>query len=235
MTARTAPLGRFVEVAVRQAAREAIAADPAHGALVARLSALGEERWRLRRKVARLEAVLARMVGDSLAQWTVDSRARPRRAVDPYHRRADGTFQPGVSQPARSVTLPNSGSFAPGAVPANVRPLYAVRLDRNHVLIKVPEADPYRPGRETCWRRWARWVWEREHGRAVPAWHCIIQLDGDPWNCDPSNLELVDRGVHAQLCKQGFWRVALALRPLELARVRLAVLAARRRREELVT
>ena len=48
--------------------------------------------------------------------------------------------------------------------------------------------------RKTHWIRKAIWVWTQEHG-PVPDGHVVVQLDGDPANCDPANLDCVPRKV----------------------------------------
>ena len=74
------------------------------------------------------------------------------------------------------------------------------------LMIKVPGAHPnlatmkrpFPSHYRYHWIRKAVWVWEQEHG-PVPDGHAIVQLDGDPANCDPDNLECVPRGVLSRL------------------------------------
>ena len=125
------------------------------------------------------------------------------------------------------------GWFRKGEDPVNTRALYAERWDhagnrdsRTPVLmIKIPGAAPYasqkRAGahQKTCWVRKAVWVWEREHG-PVPEGHAIVQLDGDPANCDPANLDCVPRAALAMLNVP--WAIPPAGRELNAVRVRIA-------------
>ena len=42
------------------------------------------------------------------------------------------------------------------------------------------------------------WVWEQANG-PVPKGHAVVQLDGDPANCEPENLDCVPQAVLARL------------------------------------
>lgn len=58
------------------------------------------------------------------------------------------------------------------------------------MLIKVG-ANPYR------WELYSRHVWREQRG-PIPAGHSIIHVDGDPLNCDVSNLRCVSRSEHGR-------------------------------------
>ena len=49
-----------------------------------------------------------------------------------------------------------------------------------------------------------RYVWEKLHG-AIPTTHCIICLDGDLMNCDPSNLYCIPKSFKAILSRNKWW------------------------------
>lgn len=49
-----------------------------------------------------------------------------------------------------------------------------------------------------------RVVWERLHGE-IPKDHCIICLDGNPMNCDPSNLYCMPIRYRTMLAKNNWW------------------------------
>lgn len=49
-----------------------------------------------------------------------------------------------------------------------------------------------------------RVVWERLHGE-IPKDHCIICLDGNPMNCDPSNLYCMPIQFRTVLAKNKWW------------------------------
>lgn len=60
----------------------------------------------------------------------------------------------------------------------------------------VPFCDRRQPKR--------RVVWERLYGE-IPKDHCIINLDGDPMNCDPSNLYCMPIRFRPLLSKNNWW------------------------------
>lgn len=49
-----------------------------------------------------------------------------------------------------------------------------------------------------------RVVWEQTHGE-IPKDHCVICLDGDPMNCDPSNLYCMPIRYRTLLAKNNWW------------------------------
>lgn len=128
----------------------------------------------------------------------------------------DGRIRPGDPRcGGNGEVLAKAGKatrFKTGDVPANVKPLWSERWQHigegdkktPALEIKVPGPAPWashrRRGmnRETHWIRKAVWVWEQENG-PVPKGHVVLQLDGDPANCAPENLECVHRGVVARL------------------------------------
>lgn len=61
---------------------------------------------------------------------------------------------------------------------------------------KVPYHDRRTPKR--------RYVWEQLHGE-IPKDHCIICLDGDPMNCDHSNLYCLPIRYRGMLSKNNWW------------------------------
>lgn len=125
--------------------------------------------------------------------------------------------------------------FQPGNVPSTSKPLFSERWTtssgRPLLQIKIPEPDPYM-GCRARWVRKAVWVWRQAHGD-VPAGHCILQLDGDPGNCDPENLVCVPRGVKTRMNHGGAPRWAgKAAQParIRLAQLKHAVAAAKEAR-----
>ena len=87
-----------------------------------------------------------------------------------------------------------------GQVRARDLPMFSERWLRGILEIKVPvaHASPVMRDRgwnqSASWMRKARWVWMQEHGD-IPKGHVVIQLDGDPANCDLDNLICVPRRV----------------------------------------
>ena len=102
-----------------------------------------------------------------------------------------------IARRLRILGAPHPGKFMPV-------PMYSERWmnQRNGPVlhIKVPLDPAVQSGRKNGRRReyeWVRkavWVWTRNHG-PVPEDHVIVQLDGDPENCDIGNLECVPRSV----------------------------------------
>lgn len=136
----------------------------------------------------------------------------------------------GLSLRALCDPAPNRGAFGarrrPEAPVGAERVLSArmrgARLQREIVEVKTA------PG-GAGWRRKAVVEWERAHGRPVPAGEAVLQLDGDPANCAPSNLELVDRGTLALLNKRDeFARAPVEMRRALVQAARLEVAAKRR-------
>ncbi len=113
-----------------------------------------------------------------------------------------GQFQKGnVPHPDAHPGGPNATSFRKGNVPANTRPMYSERINKDgYIEIKVPEPNPH-TGAKTRFRHKHVWVWEKANG-PVPESHVIVFKDGDRQNCDLANLECVHRRVLQQLNKK---------------------------------
>lgn len=146
---------------------------------------------------------------------------------------------PNIGRIKKGATPPNKGRkgysplgsekgwFKKGNVPANKKPLWSERWSRQRgngapmLEINVPFENPY-TGHGNFWIRKAVGVWMNHHEKVVPEGHAIIQLDGDPANCDPDNLECVPRSVMARL--NAYHSPQYAGREANPARVRLAQL-----------
>ena len=92
-----------------------------------------------------------------------------------------------------------STTFKKGLVPHNTYPVGTEILDADG-YIKVKVTDRY-SGSKSRWKNWKhkqRMVWE-EHNGPIPKGHNIIFLDGDPGNCDISNLACVSLAENARL------------------------------------
>lgn len=124
-----------------------------------------------------------------------------------------GRFEPGNvphknARPAGS----NSTSFKKGSVPANVKPLYHERPDKDgYIWIKVPEVNPHTKAR-TRYVMKHRWNW-KQAGKTIPDNHVLIFKDGNRNNCEVANLELLHRGELAILNKR-FGKVEAPLKPV---------------------
>lgn len=117
-----------------------------------------------------------------------------------------GRFKKGMepwNAGTKGVMKPNSGSFKKGSTPPNQKPLWSERIcsKDGYVLMKVPEQNPH-TGAPTRFKHKHLWVWEQEHG-PVPEGMVVSFVDGDKLNCDPSNLELLNRSDLAVINQLG--------------------------------
>ena len=138
-----------------------------------------------------------------------------------------GQVPPNKGRKGYSPPGSEKGWFKKGSVPANKKPLYAERWTRQRgggapmIEINVPVENPY-TGHKNFWIRKAVWVWMQANQRPVPEGHVIVQLDGDPANCELDNLDCVSKAVMARLNQK--YSPAYAGREANPARVRLAQL-----------
>ena len=83
--------------------------------------------------------------------------------------------------------------FKKGHKGTRTLPLYAERLTKGVVMIKIPGASPHAchrtqgHHRDSHWTPKARWIWTRERG-PIPPGHAVIHKDGDAWNNEIDNL-----------------------------------------------
>lgn len=54
------------------------------------------------------------------------------------------------------------------------------------------------------WRRKSDLVWEEHHG-AIPEGWFVVFLDGNPMDCSIENLAVVNRSIHAVMCKNRWY------------------------------
>lgn len=85
--------------------------------------------------------------------------------------------------------------FRQGHAPHTFKGSGHERIDSKdgYVVMIVEEANPW-TGAATRPVHKHRWLWEQENG-PIPEGYVLKCLDGDKTNCDPSNWELVERGV----------------------------------------
>lgn len=83
--------------------------------------------------------------------------------------------------------------FKKGNLPHNTLPIGSelIKSDGN-LWVKVD--DQPKAGLYVNWRKKKEIVWEKHHG-AIPEGKWVICLDGDPWNCDITNLALLTKGA----------------------------------------
>ena len=156
-----------------------------------------------------------------------------------------GDYRVPENKGRRGWSQPGSekGWFQKGNRAARALPMYSERWESRGrkgtkvLLIKVPGGADY-PSRKKDyvnhkWVRKAVWAWTEANG-PVPRGHAVVQLDGDPANCDPANLDCVEKAVLALLNNSAAPKPAgPGINP---ARVRLAqtrVAISKRKREVL--
>ena len=138
-----------------------------------------------------------------------------------------GSTPPNKGRKGYSPPGSEKGWFKKGSVPANKKPLWSERWTRQRgngapmLEINVPIENPY-TGHGNFWIRKAVWVWMQANQRPMPEGHVIVQLDGDPANCELDNLDCVPKAVMARLNQK--YSPAYAGREANPARVRLAQL-----------
>lgn len=114
-----------------------------------------------------------------------------------------GKFAPGRvndnTAAQRMANHPNSVAtrFKPGSAPANRVPLGSERVVSGYVEVKVAEPNPH-TGHPTRFVQKHRRLWEQANG-PVAEGHCLKCLDGDKFNTDPSNWEMIPRALLPRL------------------------------------
>ena len=96
---------------------------------------------------------------------------------------------------------PNSAAtqFKKGNLPHTYRGHGHERICKKdgYVVMRVAETNPWSGGVTRPVHK-HRWLWEQKHG-PIPAGYALKCLDGDKTNCDPSNWELIPRGMLPRL------------------------------------
>ena len=137
----------------------------------------------------------------------------------------DGRFKKGQAswnKGLKGYMGPNRTSFKPGNLPANHRPLWSERICSRdgYVLMSVPERNPH-TGFPTRFKHKHVWLWERAHGRRVPAGHVVMFLDGDKYNFSLDNLILVTRKELLHLNQHHYHDQPAELKPSVMALAKL--------------
>lgn len=104
-------------------------------------------------------------------------------------------------------------TFKKGHVPANARSLGSERLDLNgYLMIKVAEPNKFVLKH--------KWLWEQHFG-AIPSGYILTFLDGNPLNCELSNLKLISKSQNLILNRKKlrFKNSELNQSAIEVARV----------------
>ncbi len=114
-----------------------------------------------------------------------------------------GRFEKGNAPPnkgRKGFVAPGSekGWFRKGQIPHTAKPDGYERFDREgYVMIRVSDANPW-TGAASRMIHKHRWLWEKVNG-PVPAGHALKCLNGEKTNTDPSNWELIPRGMLPRL------------------------------------
>lgn len=109
---------------------------------------------------------------------------RESRYIPPKKKRAKKK-QPKPPRPRRTC-------FAVGHVPANTVDIGTVTVRNNNGVPAKFIKLAYRG-----WVPYPRYLWEQEHG-PIPPGHIIVFVDGNPMNCELSNLQAISRAEHAK-------------------------------------
>ena len=144
------------------------------------------------------------------AQW---HNAAGRHKLGKSYRWEESRFQPGhvpANKGRKGYSAPGSekGWFGKGHDNNKELPMYAESWRKDSstkkpmLMIKVPGPHPslatmkrpYPSHEKYHWVRKAVWVWKQANG-PVPEGHAVLQLDGDPANCELDNLECVSKRV----------------------------------------
>lgn len=114
-----------------------------------------------------------------------------------------GHFEKGAAPANKGKKMPfnaNSAAtqFKAGQSPANIKYAGHERLHKNgYVYISVEETNPH-TGFERRYVLKHRWFWEKANG-PIPEGMCLKCVSDDVRNADPSNWELVSRGLLPRL------------------------------------
>lgn len=167
-------------------------------------------------EMAWLEANRTLPIGDYYAAFTDTFGREDVRAANLHSLRKrmgwrtgrTGWFEPGQTPHNRGkACAPGTGGrhpnaratqFRKGQEPHNTRHVGHRRLSKDgYVEVSVAETNPH-TGYHRRYVQEHRWRWTKENG-PVPEGHALKCLDGDKTNTDPSNWEVIPRGVLARL------------------------------------
>lgn len=79
-------------------------------------------------------------------------------------------------------------------------PIGTEKIYQGRIYVKVSDAASGRTAKNhmTNWKPKGQVVWEQHHGR-MPNGYVVVYLDGNPLNCDISNLECTTNNINGQL------------------------------------
>ena len=101
-------------------------------------------------------------------------------------------------------------------------PIGTEKIYNGRIYVKVSDAPSGRKKKNHMenWKAKGQVVWEQHHGK-VPEGYCVVYLDGNPLNCDISNLECTSNNINGQLSvicsglSSGLKRCAIKMKTLE--------------------
>ena len=101
-------------------------------------------------------------------------------------------------------------------------PIGTERIEHGRIRVKVSDLPTSRETKDHSlnWMDKGRYVWEQHHGK-IPEGHNIVFLDGNPLNCDISNLECTSTSIQGYAsmttygCSPELKRCAIKLKTLE--------------------
>ena len=102
-------------------------------------------------------------------------------------------------------------------------PIGTERIGSNgRIMVKVSDHPTSRATKDHSlnWMDKGRFVWEQHHGK-IPEGHNIVYLDGNPLNCDISNLECTSNSIQGKVamsftgCTPELKRCAIKMKTLE--------------------
>ena len=81
-------------------------------------------------------------------------------------------------------------------------PIGTEKIYNGRVYVKVSDAPAGRNHKNHMenWKPKGQVVWEQHHGK-VPEGYCVVYLDGNPLNCDISNLECTTNSIQGSLTR----------------------------------
>lgn len=108
----------------------------------------------------------------------------------------DGKFRPGhapANKGTKGLKGANRTSFKPGSVPYNTKHDGAIttRKDSSGTAYK------YLRIAKNKWVLYHRYLWEQANG-PIPSGHIVTFIDGNPMNCELSNLQVISRAENAK-------------------------------------
>lgn len=137
--------------------------------------------------------------------------------------RIGGQFHVGMTpwnEGTRGVMKRNSGTFEPGHVSANTKPVGYERLNKDgFVEIKINQPNPYTKA-TTRFRHKHVYLWEQANG-PVPTNHVIMFKDGNKRNFDMENLICVNRAVSLWLNRNNYYQLPVEVRDSAIALAKL--------------